>query len=107
MAIILLALGDCVFGLSLTSIPFSILAAIGFIALSGIARLNRVVLVDYFNELSRKGDNPKQKWLVEGTELRLRAALMTTLVDMFVFYSNGYFDRVWSRSSEAACNGCY
>ena len=46
-----LALSGGVFALALRNMPFSITAAIGFIALSGVAVLNGVVMVSYFNRL--------------------------------------------------------
>jgi cobalt-zinc-cadmium resistance protein CzcA len=36
--------------------PFSISAGIGFIALFGIAVLNGIVLISYFNQLKEEGD---------------------------------------------------
>ncbi len=79
-----LALVGGVLGLMAKGLPFSISAGVGFIALSGIAVLNGVVLVSYFSELRRKG--VKGIELVRrGTRLRLRPVLMTALVDVFGF----------------------
>jgi cobalt-zinc-cadmium resistance protein CzcA len=79
-----MALVGGVLGLMVAGIPFSISAGVGFIALSGIAVLNGVVLVNYFNDLRARGiagaDLVKQ-----GTALRLRPVLMTALVDIFGF----------------------
>ena len=66
------------------SIPFSISAGVGFIALSGIAVLNGVVLVNYFNELRSKGMSGVEL-VKQGASLRLRPVLMTALVDVFGF----------------------
>jgi len=67
-----------VLALWLRGMPFSISAAIGFIALSGIAVLNGVVMVSTIRELQRQGLS-----LMEATErgarLRLRAVLMTAM----------------------------
>lgn len=79
-----LALVGGVLGLMFNGLPFSISAGIGFIALSGIAVLNGVVLVNYFNELQRQGLK-SDELVKQGTLLRLRPVLMTALVDVFGF----------------------
>lgn len=60
-------------------IPFSISAAVGFIALTGIAILNTMVLVTFFNQLRAQGRNLADS-VREGTLGRLRPVLMTALV---------------------------
>ena len=60
--------------------PFSISAAVGFIALSGIAVLNGVVLVSCIRDLQAEG-RPLFEATLEGATLRLRAVLMTALTD--------------------------
>ena len=79
-----LALVGGVIGLLVAGIPFSISAGVGFIALSGIAVLNGVVLVSFFNELRAKGIQGKDL-VKQGALLRLRPVLMTALVDIFGF----------------------
>src|SRR6185369_8190685 len=59
--------------------PFSISAAVGFIALSGVAVLNGLVLVTFVNELRAKG-SPLDAAIREGALTRLRPVLMTALV---------------------------
>lgn len=73
-----------VLALMIAGIPFSVSAGVGFIALSGIAVLNGVVLVNYFNELRAKGKHG-ENLVKEGTLLRIRPVLMTALVDVFGF----------------------
>ena len=76
---ILLAMTGGVFALALRGLPFSISAAIGFIALSGIAVLNGLVLVSCFNQLREQGRSVAEAvW--EGALTRLRPVLMTALV---------------------------
>ncbi len=60
-------------------IPLSISAAVGFIALSGVAVLNGVVMISFINKLREEGMdlNPA---VVEGSLTRLRPVLMTALV---------------------------
>lgn len=78
-AIPLSAIGG-VFALSLRGMPFSISAGIGFIALFGIAVLNGIVLISYFNQLKTEGiSDPLQRVLI-GTKTRLRPVLMTAAV---------------------------
>lgn len=79
-----LALVGGVLGLILNGLPFSISAGVGFIALSGIAVLNGVVLVNFFNDLRKKGKHGEDL-VREGTSIRLRPVLMTALVDIFGF----------------------
>jgi len=78
------ALVGGVISLMLNGLPFSISAGVGFIALSGIAVLNGVVLVNYFNQLKSEGKSGKDL-VVTGTLIRLRPVLMTALVAIFGF----------------------
>ncbi len=59
-------------------------AGVGFIALSGIAVLNGIVLISYFNQLSQSGLSPLET-VKKGKLIRLRPVLMTALVDIFGF----------------------
>jgi len=63
----------------LRGIPLSISAGVGFIALSGVAVLNGVVMVTFINQLRRDG-KPLHDAIVEGAITRLRPVLMTALV---------------------------
>ena len=65
--------------LTLRGMPFSISAAIGFIATFGIAILNGVVLTSYITELRAEGRNAYDA-AIEGAEMRLRPVLMTAMV---------------------------
>lgn len=78
------ALVGGVLSLVLNGLPFSISAGVGFIALSGIAVLNGVVLVNYFNQLKQEGKTGKDL-VITGTLIRLRPVLMTALVAIFGF----------------------
>jgi cobalt-zinc-cadmium resistance protein CzcA len=68
-----------VVALMLRGMPFSISAAVGFIALFGVAVLNGVVMISYFIELRRQGLGVDEA-VMTGAELRLRPVLMTALV---------------------------
>jgi len=79
-----MALVGGVLGLLINGLEFSISAAVGFIALFGIAVLNGVVLVSYFNQLKLNGESG-DSLIKKGTLLRLRPVMMTALTDIFGF----------------------
>ena len=74
-----LALTGGILALWLRDIPLSISAGVGFIALSGVAVLNGVVMVSFINQLRREG-RPLDDAIIEGAITRLRPVLMTALV---------------------------
>ena len=74
-----LGLTGGVLALWLRGIPFSISAAVGFIALSGVAVLNGLVMVSFINELRRGGADVDDA-VLRGSITRLRPVLMTALV---------------------------
>jgi len=74
-----LALTGGIMALLLRDIPFSISAAVGFIALSGIAVLNGLVMVAFIRDLRMHGQN-LQDAIINGALTRLRPVLMTALV---------------------------
>jgi len=83
-AIPLSAIGG-VFALWMRGMPFSISAGIGFIALFGIAVLNGIVLISYFNQLKAEGVLDPLQRVIQGTKVRLRPVLMTAAVASFGF----------------------
>ncbi|MDF7815526.1 MULTISPECIES: CusA/CzcA family heavy metal efflux RND transporter [Hymenobacter] len=78
-AIPLSAIGG-VLALWLRGMPFSISAGVGFIALFGVAVLNGIVLIGYFNQLKEEGYIDLYQRILEGTQVRLRPVLMTATV---------------------------
>jgi cobalt-zinc-cadmium resistance protein CzcA len=74
-----LAVTGGIIALWLRGMPFTISAAVGFIALSGIAVLNGIMLLSFINQLRREG-RPLHEAVVEGSLTRLRPKLMTALV---------------------------
>jgi cobalt-zinc-cadmium resistance protein CzcA len=74
-----MALTGGIIALWLRDMPFSISAAVGFIALSGIAVLNGLVMLTYINQLLEKGTELNQA-IYTGGITRLRPVLMTALV---------------------------
>jgi len=79
-----LAVTGGVFALWLRGMPFTISAGVGFIALSGIAVLNGIMLISFINQLRREGRSVRDA-VIEGTLTRLRPKLMTALVASFGF----------------------
>jgi len=71
-----------VFGLWISGEYLSVPASVGFIALLGIAVLNGVVMVSYFNLLAAQGMD-QLSIVVEGAKRRLRPVLMTASIAAF------------------------
>ncbi len=74
-----LALTGGIAALLLRDIPFSISAAVGFIALSGVAVLNGLVMVSFIRDLRAHGQSLDEA-ILNGALTRLRPVLMTALV---------------------------
>ena len=74
-----LAVTGGIIGLWLRDMPFTISAGVGFIALSGIAVLNGIMLISFINQLREQGRSLRDA-VVEGSLTRLRPKLMTALV---------------------------
>ena len=68
-----------IFALWVRDMPFSISAGIGFIALSGVAVLDAMILVSYIRQLRHRGYSLEQA-VEDAATTRLRPVLMTTLV---------------------------
>ncbi len=66
-----------VFALLVRGMPFSISAGVGFIALFGVAVLNGLVLISYFNQSEEKDI---MKRIIEGVSARFRPVLVTAFV---------------------------
>lgn len=74
-----LAMTGGVISLALRGIPLSVSASVGFIALMGIAILNGMVLMTFFNQLRERGASAVEA-AREGCLARLRPVIMTALV---------------------------
>ncbi len=74
-----LALTGGILALWLRDIPLSISAGVGFIALSGVAVLNGLVMISFINNLRESG-TPLAEAVFNGSLTRLRPVLMTALV---------------------------
>lgn len=84
-AIPLAAIGG-VYLLAIRGMPFSISAGVGFIALFGIATLNGIVLISYFNELEENGITDILQRIVTGTKSRMRPVLLTASAAALGFF---------------------
>ena len=74
-----LALTGGIAALFLRGMPFSVPAAVGFIALSGVAVLNGLVMLTFIKQLVQEG-RPLKEAISEGALTRLRPVVMTALV---------------------------
>ena len=79
LAMVPFAMVGGVFALAVSGEYLSVPASVGFIALLGIAVLNGVVMVSYFNQLHARG-MPIGEVVVEGARRRLRPVLMTASI---------------------------
>ncbi|MET0876522.1 MAG: efflux RND transporter permease subunit, partial [Tardiphaga sp.] len=79
MSVIPMAIFGGVVGLLLFDIPFSVSAAIGFIALFGIAVMDGILILSQFNQLIDEGYE-RTKAVIRTGELQLRPVLMTCIV---------------------------
>jgi cobalt-zinc-cadmium resistance protein CzcA len=68
-----------IFALVLTGIPFSVSAAIGFVALFGISAMNGIILVGYFNTLI-DGGVERSAALSRACAVKMRPVAMTCIV---------------------------
>ena len=85
-----------IWALYFRGMPFSISAGVGFIALFGVAVLNGIVLIAYFNQLKKEGITDPLERIRKGTTVRLRPVLLTAAVA-----SLGFFPMAFSNSAGA------
>jgi cobalt-zinc-cadmium resistance protein CzcA len=79
--VIALSLGG-VWALLLTGHNFSISAAVGFISIFGVAIMDGLLLVSYFNHMRARG-LPLREAIMQGAEKRVRPVMMTALTAVF------------------------
>jgi heavy metal efflux system protein len=79
MSVIPMAVLGGVLGLLFSGIPFSVSAAIGFIALFGIAVMDGIIILSQYNQLIDEGYE-RMKAVIRTGELQLRPVLMTCAV---------------------------
>ncbi|MGZ5835687.1 MAG: efflux RND transporter permease subunit, partial [Xanthobacteraceae bacterium] len=79
MSVIPMAVIGGIFGLAVTGIPFSVSAAIGFIALFGISVMDGIIILSQYNVLIESGFDRDTAVLRTG-ELQIRPVLMTCII---------------------------
>jgi cobalt-zinc-cadmium resistance protein CzcA len=79
--VVALSLGG-VWALLITGTPFSISAAVGFISIFGVAIMDGLLLISYFNQMRFHG-LPLKQAIMEGAEKRVRPIMMTALTAIF------------------------
>jgi cobalt-zinc-cadmium resistance protein CzcA len=79
--VLALSLGG-IWALLLTGTNFSISAAVGFISIFGVAIMDGLLLISYFNQLRVQGV-PLREAIVQGAEKRVRPIMMTALTAIF------------------------
>jgi cobalt-zinc-cadmium resistance protein CzcA len=79
MSVIPMAVIGGIIGLCVTGVPFSVSAAIGFVALFGISVMNGILILSQFNLLARGGMERTQAILQTGA-LQIRPVLMTCII---------------------------
>jgi cobalt-zinc-cadmium resistance protein CzcA len=94
-AIPLAAIGGII-ALWVRGMNFSISAGVGFIALFGVAVLNGIVLISYYNRLKEEGEEDITKRILKGSAARLRPVLATAAVA-----SLGFLPMAFSTSAGA------
>jgi cobalt-zinc-cadmium resistance protein CzcA len=79
--VVALSLGG-VWALLLTGTNFNISAAVGFISIFGVAIMDGLLLISYFNQLRFQG-LPLDEAILQGAEKRVRPVMMTALTAIF------------------------
>jgi len=74
-----MALVGGIFALALTGTPFSVSAAIGFVALFGVAAMDGIIVINYYNLQIASGTN-RTAALQRTAEVQMRPVIMTCLV---------------------------
>jgi cobalt-zinc-cadmium resistance protein CzcA len=79
MSVIPMAVTGGIFGLMITGIPFSVSAAIGFIALFGISVMDGIIVLSQFNALIDEGLD-RTRAVIRTGELQIRPVIMTCVI---------------------------
>ena len=97
MAQIPIACMGGILGLYLTGTPFSVSAAVGFISIFGIAVMDGILLSFYIRQLWFEG-HPFREAIIMGSDRRLRATMMTDMVDAFGLLPAALSTRIGAQS---------
>jgi Cu/Ag efflux pump CusA len=94
--VLALSLGG-IWALLLTHTNFSISAAVGFISIFGVAVMDGLLLVSYFNHLRAEG-LPLEEAIMQGAEKRVRPVMMTALTAIFGLLPAALSTRIGSQT---------
>jgi cobalt-zinc-cadmium resistance protein CzcA len=94
--VIALSMGG-VWALLLTGTNFSISAAVGFISIFGVAIMDGLLLISYFNHLRAHG-HPLNEAIMEGAAKRVRPVMMTALTAIFGLLPAAVSTRIGSQT---------
>jgi cobalt-zinc-cadmium resistance protein CzcA len=94
--VVALSMGG-VWGLLLTGTHFSISAAVGFISIFGVAIMDGLLLVSYFNQMRAHG-MPLREAILHGAEKRVRPVMMTALTAIFGLLPAALSTRIGSQT---------
>jgi len=94
--VIALSLGG-VWALLLTDTYFSISAAVGFVSIFGVAIMDGLLLVSYFNQMRAMG-LPLKEAIMQGAEKRVRPVMMTALTAIFGLLPAALSTRIGSQT---------
>jgi cobalt-zinc-cadmium resistance protein CzcA len=100
-----LALSGGLVALWLRGMPFSVSAAVGFIALSGVAVLNGLVMLTFIKQIIERGQ-PRREAIIEGAVTRLRPVAMTALVASVGFIPMALATGTGSEVQKPLATGC-
>jgi cobalt-zinc-cadmium resistance protein CzcA len=94
--VVALSLGG-VWALLLTHTNFSISAAVGFVSIFGVAIMDGLLLVSYFNHMRANG-LPLREAILEGASKRVRPVMMTALTAIFGLLPAAFSDRIGAQT---------
>jgi heavy metal efflux system protein len=94
--VVALSLGG-VWALLLTQTNFSISAAVGFISIFGVAIMDGLLLVSYFNGMRARGV-PLREAILEGASKRVRPVMMTALTAIFGLLPAAFSTRIGAQT---------
>jgi cobalt-zinc-cadmium resistance protein CzcA len=94
--VLALSLGG-IWALLLTGHHFSISAAVGFISIFGVAIMDGLLLVSYFNHMRAEG-RPVREAIMQGAEKRVRPVMMTALTAIFGLLPAAFSTRIGAQT---------
>jgi cobalt-zinc-cadmium resistance protein CzcA len=96
--VLALSLGG-IWALLLTDTNFSVSAAVGFISIFGVAIMDGLMLVSFFNQNRARG-LPVREAILEGAAVRVRAVMMTDLTAIFGLVPTALATRIGSQTQK-------